>query len=142
MALLDFLPKKNKASKEDIEEAKRLRILVKEVVYPIFLKNATSIKDARAICKNFGVGLDAAFYMAIQKEQQRLSKAKMSELDLKAAMNTGKENTTEWLLADCLKDEKTSDVKGLIEGLEREITRLIEKDMIDKPLSELKTEWL
>ncbi len=145
MPLRDFLPKgggQKKPSKEELAEANRLRLLVKERVYPIFLKNAKSIKDARTICKNFVVGLDAAFYMAIQKEQQRLSKASLSELDLKAVMNSGKENTTEWLLSENLKNEKTADVKGLIEGLEKEITRLIEKDLIDKPLSELKTEWL
>lgn len=145
MSLKDFLPKKNvlkKASKVELAEANRLRALVKEQIYPILLKNAKNIRDARVICKNFVIAVDAAFYMKIQAEQKRLSTATFSELDLKSVMNKGKENAAEWLLSENLKNEKTSDVKALIDGLDKEITRLIEKDMLDKPLSELKTEWL
>lgn len=145
MSLKDFLPKKNvlkKASKEEMAEANRLRALVKDQIYQILLKNAKNIRDARVICKNFVIAVDAAFYMKIQAEQKRLSSAIFSELDLKSVMNKGKENAAEWLLSENLKNEKTSDVKALIDGLDKEITRLIEKDLLDKPLSELKTEWL
>lgn len=145
MSLKDFLPKKGvlkKASKEEMAEANRLRALVKDQIYPILLKNAKNIRDARVICKNFVIAVDAAFYMKIQAEQKRLSSAIFSELDLKSVMNKGKENAAEWLLSENLKNEKTSDVKALIDGLDKEITRLIEKGMLDKPLSELKTEWL
>lgn len=138
----DFLKKVKKPSKEEKVEAERQRALVKEIIYPIFLKNAKSIREARTICKNFVVAMDAAFYMGIQKEQKRLSSASLTELDMQSVMNKGIENSAEWLLMQALQGEKVAAVKGLIEGLEREIQRLVEKDIVDKPLAELKTEFL
>ncbi len=57
-------------------------------------------------------------------------------------MNEGKEFTTEWEWVEALKDEKISTVKGLIDGLDKELQRLTDKELLARPLSELKTEFL
>lgn len=113
-----------------------------EVIYPILLKRAKSVKDAQNIAKNFVVALDTGFQMDMQKYAQFRSQDRMTTLDLKALMNPGKENEAEFEWLEALKDEKISVVKGLISGLDREIQRLRDKEHLAKPLSELKTEFL
>ncbi len=70
------------------------------------------------------------------------SQDRLTTLDLKGLMNEGKEFTTEWEWVEALKDEKISTVKGLIDGLEKELQRLTDKELLNRPLSELKTEFL
>ena len=131
-----------KQSKAEKEEIKRQQALVKEVLYPIFLKNTKNARELIQTCNNFNVGLDAAFYLGIQKEQKRLSEALLTELDLESVMNKDIKGSAEWLLIKALQNEKTATVKGLIEGMAREIQRIVEKDNIELPLKELKTEFL
>ncbi len=92
------LPKLN--NKELKKEAIRQRALVKDMLYPILLKHAKNIKDAKNICHTLIVGLEL------------------------------------------LKDEKLKDVKGLIDGMEKELQRLTDKEELTRPLIDLKTEFL
>lgn len=88
------------------------------------------------------IGLDAGFQMDIQKYAKFRSKDRLTTLNLKGLMNEGKEYTTEWAWMEGLKDEKISTVKGLIDGLERELQRLTDKELLERKLETLKTEFL
>ncbi len=80
--------------------------------------------------------------MDVKKYSEFRSGDRLESLKLKGFMNEGKEYETEWKLVELLKDEKISTAKGLIEGLEKELDRLTDRDEKAKPLSELKTEFL
>jgi len=125
-----------------MKEAVRQRELVKQVIYPILLKHATSIKNAKNICKTLVVGMDAIFMQKIKEYQQYMSGEKLETLNLKGFMNEGKQYEGEWALMEALKDEKIADAKGLVDGMEKELQRLTDKGELEKPLSELKTEFL
>ncbi len=135
-------PPKKPSKKELQKEEFRQRKLVIETIYPILLKNAKNIKDAKNICKNFVIAIDAGFQVDLRKYSQFRSQDRLTTLDLKGLMNEGKQNTTEWEWVEALKDEKISTVKGLLDGLERELQRLTDKELLARPLSDLKTEFL
>ncbi len=88
------------------------------------------------------IALDAGFQIDVQKYAKFRSQDRLTTLDLKGIMNEGKESTTEWAWVEMLKDEKISTVKGLIDGMEKELTRLTTKEEQARPLAELKTEFL
>lgn len=135
--------KQKRLSKKELQaEALRQRKIVKEVIYPILLKHAKSVKDAKNICKNFVIGMDAAFYADVERYQTFKSAEAFHTLNLKGLMNEGKEYTAEWEWVEALKDEKISSAKGLIDGLGRELDRLTTIEELKRPLSELKTEFL
>ncbi len=135
-------PEKKLSKKELKAEEDRQRKLVTEAIYPILIKNAKNIKDAKNICKNFCVALDAGFQIDVRKYSEFRSQDRLTTLPLKGLMNEGKENSTEWEWTELMKDEKISTVKGLISGLERELQRLTDKELLARPLKDLKTEFL
>lgn len=133
-------PKLNK--KELAKEAIRQRQIVKDQIYPILLKHAKNIRNAKNICKTLVIGLDTVYAMDMRKYSEFRSADRLSTLNLKGFMNEGKEYEAEWELVQALKDEKIKDAKGLIDGLEKELQRLTDKAELTTALSELKTEFL
>ncbi len=129
-------------NKELKKEALRQRAIVKEQIYPLLLKHAKSVRNAKNICKTIVVGLDHVFQMDVKKYVDFRSSDRLESLKLKGFMNEGKEYEAEWALVELLKDEKIKDVKGLIQGLESELQRLTDKKELNTPLSEVKTEFL
>lgn len=130
-------------SKKELKaEESRQRKLVTEIIYPALLKNSKSIKDAKNTAKNFIVGLDMGFQVDVKKYSDFRSHDRLETLNLKGLLNEGKEFTTEWEWIESLKDEKISTVKALISGLDRELQRLTDKELLERPLSSLKTEFL
>ena len=135
-------PKEKIRKKELQAEALRQRKIVTEVIYPILLKHAKNVKDAKNICKNFVIATDAAFFKDVEKYQTFKSSEAFNTLNLKGLMNEGKDFTAEWAWVEALKDEKISTAKGLIDGLEKELTRLTTVEELKRPLADLKTEFL
>lgn len=125
-----------------MKEATRQRALVKDKIFPILLKHAKNIKNAKNICRTLVVGLDAVFMMDAKKYTEFRSNDRLSTLNLKGFMNEGKDYEAEWEIVNLLQDEKIKDVKGLVDGMEKEIQRLLDKQELTTPLSELKTEFL
>lgn len=130
------------SNKELKKEALRQRQVVLEKIYPVLLKNAKSVKDAKNICKNFIIAIDMGFQVDVKKYSEFRSEDRLETLNLKGLMNEGKENTTEWAWMESMKDEKISTVKGLITGLSGELQRLTDKEELARPLDQLKTEFL
>lgn len=145
MSLRDFLPKKavqKKPSKEELAETRRQQDLVKNVIWPIILKHATNVKQAKNILQQLVVGLDAVFMMDVKNYSVKRSGEALETLDLTASMNKGKEFMAEWELVEVLRNETITVSKALIDGMDKEVQRLLDKELIDRPLTELKTEFL
>jgi biotin synthase-like enzyme len=123
-------------------EAERQRTIVRDVIWPIFLANAKNIKDAKNICKAFVLGMDTVFQMELKKRMEERSKEPLETLKLDDFMTTGDAYQTEWKLLEALKNESIATSKGLIEGMGKEIERLTDKELLDRPLDSLKTELL
>ncbi len=135
-------PVKKPSKKELLAEATRQRALVREVIFPLLLKHAKSVKQAQNICKTITVGLDAVFMQEVQEYTKYRSGDKLSTLKLTDFMNSGVQYEGEWALIEALQGEKIQDAKGLIEGMEKEIQRLVDKELINRSLDTLETEWL
>lgn len=143
MALKDFLPKMTKKpTKEDLVEIKRQQALVTQVIWPILLKHAKSVKDAKTILNTIVVGLDAVYMLDAKKYNEKRSAEALETLDLTASMNKSKQYTAEWELVEALRDETISATKALLSGMDKEVQRLIDKELIERPLDSLKTEFL
>lgn len=135
--------KPKKQSKKEIKaETLRLRSLVTDIIYPILLKGSKSIQDAKTICKTLSVGMDALFMQKIKEYQTEMSKAKLDTLKLKENMNDPKQYPVEHALVEALKNESISAAKDLIEGMKSELDRLTDKELLERSLESLKTEWL
>lgn len=135
--------KPKQPSKKELEkESKRLRALVTEKIFPILLANAKNVKHAKDICKTLTIGMDAIFTQQVKQFSTDLQEKPLSELDLNNFMDNKAEYMAEWELVELLKDEKIVAAKMLVEGMGKEIDRLLEKEQMDRSLETLKTEWL
>jgi len=132
-----------KLSKKEMKaEQTRLRELVREGIYPILLKHAKSIKDAKNIVHTLLIGMDALFMQKIKEYQLYVSEGKLEVLKLNEHMNDKANYPAEWAIAELLNTETVSCAKALMEGMESELNRLTDKEEADRPLDTLPTEWL
>ncbi len=88
------------------------------------------------------VALDATFQADIMKYSKERQMHALESLELTKAMNEGHENSAEWELIEALKLEKIADVKGLIDGMEKEIGRAIDVELLERPFDTVKVEIL
>lgn len=106
------------------------------------MENAKSIKDAKNICKTLVIGLDSVFQMELKKKSEERSAEPLKTLKLDEFMTKGEDYKAEWALVEALTDESISTARGLIEGLEKELNRLTDKELLERKVDTLKTEWL
>ena len=128
--------------KANKEEETRLRDLVKNEIYPLLIKGSKNIKDAKNICRTLSVGMDAVFNLKLKEYEKYVSEGPLQVLDLNGNMNSPEEYPIEHAITDLLNLESVSVAKGLIEGMEAELNRLTDKELLERPLDTLKTEWL
>lgn len=131
-----------KPNKKLLLEVARQRDLAKNVIFPLLLKHATSIKNAENMCKTLMVGMDASFMKDIKEYQTKRSDETLETLGLLSLMKKSKEFAGEREIIEALNGEKISDAKGMMQGMEEEIKRLVAKELVSRPLAELKTEFL
>lgn len=86
--------------------------------------------------------MDAVFHTDVLDYSKRRQEELLKVLDLTKSLNEGSENSPEWELVEVLRDEKISTVKGLIDGMDKELQRYIDKELMDRPLDSIKTEFL
>jgi hypothetical protein len=139
--LKDFLPKKVNLTKEQKKETKRQQVLAKEVIWPILVKNSKSVKDCQNSLKSLVVGLDAIFHQDVLKYSQGRSENPLHTLNLKRQM-VDKGYDLEKELVEALKDESITTAKALIDGMDKELQRLLDKELMSRKLDELETEFL
>lgn len=139
--------KQNKAitsiyHKELKNEEQRQRNLIKNVVYPFLLEHATSIEDAKNMLYALDMGVQGAFHLKVSEEQKRISKDKLSTLNLDDIIETGKEFDVHRELLSFFKDETIATAHSLIEGLKTTIEGFQREESTKRELSTLQTDFL
>ena len=94
------------------------------------------------MCKSITVGMDNIFMNKMKEYSTYASEDKLETLKLLENMSTEDQYAGERELVTLLNTEKVKDAKGLIEGMQKELERLIDKEMSERPLETLKTEFL
>lgn len=121
---------------EQKKETIRLRALVKEKLYPILLKGSTSVANAEQMCQIVAMSVQQAF-MADMKGK-KISDLKICEkLDPKAPQSDYYAE-----ILDLVQDETVASATRIIEGLGDEIKRLQKKEMSERKLETLKTDFI
>ena len=135
--------KEKAPSKKEIKaETKRLRDFVSGRLYPLLIENSVSIMQAQTLCKTVITGMEAKFAQKMQEYQKYVQEDKLSMLELDKEIIKPKDSLAELAIIDLLKDEKIVNAKGLLEGMVREIDRLVKKETVSRKLDTLQTEWL
>ncbi len=121
---------------EQKKNAARLRALVKDVIYPILLKGSTSISNAEMMCQVLHMSIQQSFMG--QMAQQKLIDLKLRE---KLAPKVAQADYYLEIL-DLLQNETVTDATRLIEGIGDELKRLQKKEMSERKLDTLKTDFI
>lgn len=139
-----------KAEKAALEaEAKRKRILVKDVLYPWLLTHTKHVEEAKTFCqvvamfikKAYSAKVDAKVKAIGAEETARVSKSKLSELDL-SEMKKNKDLKDVLPILEIFKDETVANADYLIEGMAKAIESFQKKEMLSRKLDTLKTDFL
>lgn len=136
-------PKRQQKSKEQIAkeaeqiaEAKRQRILITDKVYPFLLKHVKSIKEANIFLTVSKMAVQQAF--ANQKNVQTVDELKVIDrVDMKANQAS---DYREFL--ELFRYEKIITTEQLIEGLGHAFDSFVSKELSQRPLSSLVTDFL
>lgn len=130
-------PQQKKDQEENLKLRDRLRVFVREQLYPLLLRNSKSVHDT-----NFYMSLTGA--MIEQGMQRKQLEFKVGELDFgkESAQADNAEQTRILELLDLFKDEKVADALGVLQGMQNEITQTVTKENKERKLEDLKIELL
>ena len=132
-------PKKIVKSKEQLlqdlkqrAEVRRMRLIVRNDIYPFLLKNSANIEDAKMMCGVLTQGWRQAF-------QARMLEVTVAELDLVKKMDTKNSDYKKFsALNDMLKDEKLVVALNMLEGMPQAIDVYLRKENQTRTLKSLK----
>lgn len=144
MAKEKRVPKTKEQIAHDMEvhyETTRQRKLVKEVIYPWLLANATSISDAKNICHAASQAVESTYQIKMQAEQKRLSACTVEQFEMASNIDA-EENKRDLEFLDFFKNEKVSTAAGLLTGLKQVIESFEREESTKRPLSSLPAELL
>ncbi len=136
-------PKQNHPTKEQLlqqmeaaKEAKRLRVLVTEKLWPLLLKGSTSISNAEQICQILTMSIQQAFMSEMKIK-------KIIDLKVREKVNPKAPQADYYAeILDVIGNETMTDATRLIEGLGDEVKRLQKKEMSERKLDTLKTDFI
>lgn len=119
-----------------IEEVKRLRLFVKDKLYPAVVDATTSVEDAKMFLTSF-----SAMMMDVFLEQMK--DMKFIDLKLHNKLNKTDPNYKHYIaLLALFGNESVFNARELIEGMKSEIEMMIRNEMSDRKLESLKTNFL
>ncbi len=135
---------KPKVSKKVLEqEAKRQRVIVKDVLYKHLLENSKSIEEAKVLCQVAAMFIQEAFGAKMNAEQARLSACKLSELNLEELAKKDKKAFADFKpLFAMFQDETVATSSNLLKGMADAITSFQRKEDSERKLDTLKTDFL
>jgi len=128
------IAKKVKQTKEELE-VKRQRVLIKDVVYPILLKDSLNIEDAKMVLGATSIAIKQAY-------SNLMVKMEVNELGLKTMISKGSENDRFRNILEAFENENVSNAIKLIDGLAEAINSFQREESTKRPLSDLKVELL
>lgn len=121
---------------KNVQEAKRLRVFVKDKFYPALLTASTSIEDAKYLLQSFS-------NMLMEQFLSKMKETKFVELKLEDKLDPTSPQYEEYKnIIAIFKDEDVFSSRELIEGMKGEIESLIMNEMKGRKLDTLKTNWL
>lgn len=143
MAKREKKPKQDHKNKEQLlreaeiaKETKRQRELVKQYLYPITVKASISIADASQF-------LQVLLMSVRQKFQSQMLTQTIGDLKLVEQIDPKAPRADYFKeFLDILINENVSTVTKLIEGLSDEFDRLIKKELNERKLDTLKTDFI
>lgn len=124
-------------NKIEIErEAKRQRAIISEQFYPLLVSCSKSITEANQFIQSLVVSIR-------QQASNKIMKLNMSDLDLIKNINPAVDKDGHYKKAlKLFMNESVSTTAQLLEGMGNEIDRLTRKEMSERPLSSLKTDFI
>jgi hypothetical protein len=129
-------PEQIKKEYKQIAEVKRQRALIKDKVYPFLLAHTKSIKEANVFLQVCKMAVQQAF--ANQKNTQTIDELKVIDRVDSKAQNSA--DYKEFL--DLFRYEKLITAEQLIEGIGTAFDAFVSKELSQRPLSSLATDFL
>lgn len=121
---------------EQNKEAIRLRTMVKEVIWPLLLKGSTDISNAEVMCQVLQMSIQQAFMGEMKTK-------KLIDLKLREKLAPKVPQADYYLeILDLLQNETITDATRLLEAVGDEIKRLQKKEMSERKLESLKTDFI
>jgi hypothetical protein len=138
-----MLKKQKHPSKEELlrqaeleAETKRTRNKIKDEIYPILNCQSKNIEHAKMVCQIVAASLRQAFNNKANS---------FSVLDMNLSKDIDLKHNDAGIVLDVLnviKDEKLPVGISMLDGLANEIDRLIKKEVNERSLDTLKTDWI
>lgn len=129
-------PEQIKLETEQAVEVKRQRALAVNVLYPILLKGSTSIANATQMLGTLNMTINQAF----QNKQRDMT---LADLKLPEQINQTVPQADYYMeMLKVLENENVATANGLIKGISDELERLFRKEMAERSLSTLKTDFI
>lgn len=118
------------------EETERRRVVAKDILFPILLKNSKSIRHAQNICKIMENSI-------LTLHNNQLATKSLSELELAQHFAGDDEASTTFReMLEAFKDEKLNACLDVIGGMNGAIDSFIAQESNTRSLTELKTHFL
>ena len=128
------------------QEAKRQRGIVKDVLYKWLLEHTKSIEEAKTFCKVASMLVKEKYSFKVDEartaEQQRLSKCKLSELEIDKDTKKDKNLKDIVPILELFKDETVATADKLIGGMANALESFEKKEMNARKLETLETDFL
>ena len=128
-----------KPSKEELkklQEIKRQRKIAKDQLFPFLEMSTKSVEEAKNMLQIFAVTIRQAF-----NNKQQIST--VGSLKIDRLMDSKNPDFKKYkFLLDLFKDETITISLGLVEGLQQAIDAFIRKEMAERELKSLKTDFL
>lgn len=119
-----------------VQEVKRLRLFVKDKLYPALLLATTSIDDAKFL-------LGSLSNMMMEQFLSQMRETKFIELQLHKKLDKESPNYKHFLnLLGLFSDESVYNARELVEGMKNELQMMIDNELKERKLETLKTNFL
>ncbi len=130
------LPTPTKEELEKIKEVKRQRKIAKDTLFPFLVMSSKNVEDAKNFLQIFSVTVRQAF-----NNKQLIST--IGSLNITKLMDKKNPDYKRYkFILDLMKDETISIALGLTEGMSQAIDAFVRKEMMERKLDTIKTDFL
>lgn len=136
--------KENTSAEQKAQEAEvnRQRALVRDVIYPLVMRNSKSIEDAKTYLQTVATALESAYAKEMQVKQMELSLSPTKNLDVSNVITKDTKYDRERELLAIFADEKLGTTDALLMGLKQAIEGFQREEAAGRDLATLKATFL